>query len=158
MEQITLTNLKPAKGSNRKSLRVGRGRASGSGKTCGRGHNGEGQRSGNSRKRGFEGGQMPGYRQMPKLGTFTRPGRLMWLELNVGELDNLIPATIDTIDYEVLRELGLLKQVQAGLRLLGNGEITRKLTIDVHHATASAQEKIKAAGGTINCVAAAKAS
>jgi large subunit ribosomal protein L15 len=152
---ITLPDLKPAKGAVKKALRVGRGRASGAGKTSNRGHNGEGQRSGRSRKRGFEGGQMPGYRQMPKLGKFTMPGRLEWLEINVCDLDRLIPADVTVVDYDKLRELGLLKQTQAGVRLLGNGDTKRKLTIHVHHATPSAQDKIKAAGGTIQNVAVA---
>lgn len=148
-ETITLTDLRPAVGATRPKLRVGRGRATGAGKTCNRGHNGEGQRSGNSTKRGFEGGQMPGYRRAPKIRRYTPPGQKTWLTLNVGDLDGILMDDQKELSYETLIELGLLKHNHDGLRLLGNGEISRKLTIRAHHVTAGAKAKIEAAGGKI---------
>lgn len=146
---LTLTMLRPAKGSTKKKLRVGRGRASGAGKTSNRGHNGEGQRSGQGRKRGFEGGQMPGYRQMPKINGFTMVNRREWLELNVGDLADLLTADQSELTYETLRQLGLMKPKHDGVRLLGNGTLARKIAIQVHHATPSAREKVESAGGTV---------
>src|SRR5262245_34036027 len=86
---LKLADLRPAKGSTRKRLRVGRGMASGAGKTSNRGHRGEGQRSGCSRKRGFEGGQMPGFRRIPKLRRFVPPSRVDWVVVNVRDLEKL---------------------------------------------------------------------
>lgn len=149
---LTLTDLRPAKGSTKAKLRVGRGRASGAGKTCNRGHNGEGQRSGRSSKRGFEGGQMPGYRQMPKINGFRIINRRVWLELNVGDLEKLLPADVSALTYETLREWGILKPKHDGIRLLGNGEISRKITVEAHYATPGAKEKVEAAGGSLEVV------
>lgn len=146
---LTLTMLRPAKGATKTKLRVGRGRASGAGKTSNRGHNGEGQRSGQSSKRGFEGGQMPGYRQMPKINGFTLINRREWLELNVGDLASLVPADVSEVTYEQLKEWGFLKARHDGLRLLGNGDIKRKISIQAHHVTESAKTKIEAAGGSV---------
>jgi len=148
---LTLGDLKPAKGSVRKAMRVGRGIASGCGKTSNRGHRGEGQRSGRSRKRGFEGGQMPGYRRIPKLRRYTPPSRQNWLVLNVKDLEQLLDNGAE-LSYEYLRDNGFLKHTQAGLRILGNGEINVKLTVEAHHVSASAREKIEKAGGTIRIV------
>lgn len=146
---VSLGSLSPAPGSRRPKLRVGRGRASGAGKTSNRGHNGEGQRSGRSQKRGFEGGQMPGYRRTPKLRKFERAHVLKWLELNVGELAYLLPADSTELTYEWLVELRLLRHGMDGLRVLGNGELERPITIEAHYVTPGAREKIEAAGGTI---------
>ena len=150
---LTLTDLRPAKGATRPRLRVGRGMASGAGKTSNRGHRGEGQRSGRSRKRGFEGGQMPGFRRIPKLRRYTPPGRLDWIVVNVRDLEKLA-GKADTISYDRLRELGLLKHGVGGLRVLGMGELKRKLTVEAHHVTESAREKIEKAGGSVKLVAA----
>jgi large subunit ribosomal protein L15 len=145
---LTLADLRPAKGSTRKRLRVGRGMASGAGKTSNRGHRGEGQRSGCSRKRGFEGGQMPGFRRIPKLRRYTPPGRLDWIVVNVRDLEKLAGGT-DSITYDALREKGLLKHGVGGLRVLGMGELKKKLTIEAHHVSESARQKIEAAGGSV---------
>jgi len=153
-EALSLTDLSPAKGSNKAKLRVGRGRASGAGKTSNRGHNGEGQRSGRSRKRGFEGGQMPGYRRMPKINGFTVINPRHWLELNVGDLEQILLPEEDELSYELLLTGGLMKQNHDGVRLLGKGELKRKITVEAHYVTPSAREKIEAAGGTIKLVAA----
>ncbi len=153
---LTLTDLRPAKGAHKPKLRVGRGRASGAGKTSNRGHNGEGQRSGRSRKRGFEGGQMPGYRRMPKINGFTVINPRNWLELNVGDLEQILLPEEDELNYELLRTGGLMKLSHDGVRLLGKGELKRKITVEAHYVTPSAKEKIEAAGGTVKLVAAAE--
>jgi len=146
---LTLTDLRPAKGATKTKLRVGRGRASGAGKTSNRGHNGEGQRSGRSSKRGFEGGQMPGYRRMPKINGFRLVNPRNWLELNVGDLEQILLPEEDMLTYELLLTGGLLRQNHDGVRLLGKGELKRKISIEAHYVTPSAKEKIEAAGGAI---------
>lgn len=145
---FSISNLQPAKGSVRDALRVGRGRASGAGKTSNRGHNGEGQRAGRSRKRGFEGGQMPGYRKTPKLRSFKMPNRRHWLELNVGDLEKTVGEGTE-LTYALLQEKRLLTAGLDGLRVLGNGELKKKLVIHAHHVTPGARQKIEAAGGSI---------
>lgn len=156
-QTLTLADLRPAKGSTKEKLRVGRGRASGAGKTSNRGHNGEGQRSGNSTKRGFEGGQMPGYRRAPKIRRFVPACRRNWLVLNVGDLESILLENETELTYDLLKDLGLLKHDEEGLRILGNGELKRKLTIQAHHVSESARQKIEAAGGTVNLVSAEQA-
>jgi large subunit ribosomal protein L15 len=148
---LGLTDIRPAKGAVKKSLRVGRGRASGAGKTANRGHNGEGQRSGRSSKRGFEGGQMPGFRQMPKINGFRLVNQRNWLAINLMDLPKYL-AGGTTLDEATLREQGWLRQTHDGIRLLGNGDAIKKLTVRVHHVSASAREKIEAAGGTITLI------
>ncbi|MEB3286087.1 MAG: 50S ribosomal protein L15 [Vampirovibrionales bacterium] len=155
---LTLADLRPAKGSTKTKLRVGRGRASGAGKTSNRGHNGEGQRSGNSTKRGFEGGQMPGYRRAPKIRRFVPACRRNWLVLNVGDLEAILLDNESEVTYEMLKELGLLKHTHEGLRLLGGGELKRKLAIQAHHVSASAREKVEASGGTLTLLSVEEAS
>lgn len=151
---LSLTDLRPAKGSVKAKLRVGRGRASGAGKTSNRGHNGEGQRSGRSRKRGFEGGQMPGYRRMPKINGFQVINRRNWLELNIGDLEQILLPEENELTYELLLTGGLMKLKHDGVRLLGKGELKRKISVEAHYVTPSAREKIEAAGGTITLVGA----
>ena len=121
-DKITLEDLRPAEGATSKSKRVGRGRASGHGKTSCRGHNGEGQRSGSSAKRGFEGGQMPSYRQMPKLKGFRNFNAINYAEINVKDIEKLDAAEID-LNY--LIENGKAHPSSEGLRVLGNGEISK---------------------------------
>jgi len=151
---IELTDLRPAKGAVKAKLRVGRGRASGAGKTSNRGHNGEGQRSGRSRKRGFEGGQMPGYRRMPKINGFRVINARNWLELNIGDLEQILLPEENELTYELLLTGGLMKLNHDGVRLLGKGELKRKLTIEAHYVTPAAREKIEAAGGVIKLIGA----
>lgn len=119
---ITLEDLRPAEGATHKIKRVGRGRSSGRGKTSCRGHNGEGQRSGSSAKRGFEGGQMPGYRQMPKLKGFKIINQLNYAEINVGRIAQY---GMKEVSLEVLKEAGRVHPSCVGLRVLGNGRIKR---------------------------------
>ena len=146
---IKLEDLRPAEGSTRKSKRVGRGRSSGQGKTSCRGNNGEGQRSGNSHKRGFEGGQMPGYRQMPKLKGFQIINKLEYLAINVGKLEGL---KMKEVSLDALKEKNLASSRVAGLRILGNGEIKKAITVKAMYVTPSAKEKIEAAGGKVELV------
>lgn len=149
---LSLTDLKPAKGSVKAKLRVGRGRASGAGKTANRGHNGEGQRSGRSRKRGFEGGQMPGYRRMPKINGFQLVNPRQWLEINVEDLEQILLPEENELTYDLLLTGGLMKIKHDGIRILGKGEVKRKITVEAHYVTPSAREKIEAAGGTIRLI------
>jgi large subunit ribosomal protein L15 len=151
---LSLTDLRPAKGATKNKLRVGRGRASGAGKTSNRGHNGEGQRSGRSRKRGFEGGQMPGYRRMPKINGFQVINRRNWLEVNIGDLEQILLPEENELTYELLLTGGLMKIKHDGIRLLGNGEVKRALTVEAHYVTPSAKAKIEAAGGTVKLIGA----
>ncbi len=146
---ITLEDLKPAKGSTHGTKRVGRGRSSGWGKTSCRGHNGEGQRSGRSSKRGFEGGQMPGYRQMPKLKGFKIINQLNYAEINVGRLEQL---GMEEITLEALKAAKKAHPSADGLRVLGNGEIKKAVTVKASYVTPSAKEKIEKAGGKVELV------
>jgi large subunit ribosomal protein L15 len=154
---LSLTDLRPAQGATKTKLRVGRGRSSGAGKTCNRGHNGEGQRSGRSQKRGFEGGQMPGYRRMPKINGFELVNPRHWLEINVGDLEQILLPEENELTYDLLISGGLMKQQHDGVRVLGNGELKRPITVEAHYVTPSAREKIEAAGGTIRLVTPAQA-
>ena len=146
---ITLEDLRPAEGSTHKSKRVGRGRSSGHGKTSCRGHNGEGQRSGSSSKRGFEGGQMPAYRRLPKLKGFQIINKLNYAEINVGRIAQL---GLKEVSLEVLKEAKRVHPSADGLRILGNGEIKKAVTVKASYVTPSAKEKIEAAGGKVELV------
>jgi len=147
--KFTLDDLRPADGATRGKKRVGRGRSSGHGKTCTRGHNGEGQRSGQSKKRGFEGGQMPGYRKFPKLKGFSPVRPIIYAEINVSRLNEM---TEDVIDLDLLKSKGLISKKHEGLRVLGNGEISRTITVKARHFSSSAKQKIEASGGKVEVV------
>lgn len=149
MTNITLEDLKPAEGSTHKSKRVGRGRSSGHGKTSCRGHNGEGQRSGRSSKRGFEGGQMPAFRRLPKLKGFKVINKLNYAEINVSAIAKL---DLKEITLESLKEIKKAHPSTDGLRILGNGEITKKVTVKASYVSPQAKEKIEAAGGKVEIV------
>ena len=149
MTNITLEDLRPAEGSTHKTKRVGRGRSSGRGKTSCRGHNGEGQRSGSSSKRGFEGGQMPAYRRLPKLKGFQIINKLNYAEINVGRIAQL---GLKEVSLEVLKEAKRVHPSADGLRVLGNGEIKKAVTVKASYVTPSAKEKIEAAGGKVELV------
>ena len=148
-ERIKLEDLRPAEGSTGKIKRVGRGRSSGWGKTSCRGNNGEGQRSGRSSKRGFEGGQMPGYRQMPKLKGFKNFNAIQTGSVNVSDLENI---NVDEITLEVLQKAGKVSDKAEKLRILGNGELTKSVIVVAHYFTESAKEKIEKAGGKAQLV------
>ena len=146
---ITLEDLRPAAGATKKTKRVGRGRSSGHGKTSCRGHNGEGQRSGRSAKRGFEGGQMPAFRRLPKLKGFKLINQLVCAEINISELERLGETEIS---LEILKKLKRAHSSADVLRVLGNGEITKAVTVKARHCTPSAKEKIEKAGGKVELI------
>ena len=148
-DTITLENLKPAEGSTHKIKRVGRGRSSGRGKTSCRGHNGEGQRSGSASKRGFEGGQMPAYRRLPKLKGFQVYKKPVSAEINVGRLAQL---GLKEVTLAALKEAGKAHPSYDLLRILGNGEISEAITVKANYFTPSAKEKIEKAGGKVELV------
>jgi large subunit ribosomal protein L15 len=142
---ISLNSLKPAKGSTHKKKRVGRGPGSGLGKTAGRGEKGQKSRSGYSAKIGFEGGQMPLHRRLPKRG-FTNIFKKRWLEISLASLEQHFEADAE-ITPEVLHDRGLIKKAKFDVVVLGNGEISKPLRISAHRFTKSAREKIEKAGG-----------
>ncbi|NLJ58763.1 MAG: 50S ribosomal protein L15 [Tissierellia bacterium] len=141
---MKLHELKPNPGSVRKKKRLGRGTASGQGKTAGRGMNGQGSRSGGGTRPGFEGGQMPLYRRLPKRG-FTNIFGTKYAELNVEDLNRFEDG--DEITPEILKSKGILRKQLDGVKILGNGELSKKLTVKAHKFSKSAVEKIEAAGG-----------
>lgn len=144
---MKLHELRAAVGATNSDKRVGRGHGSGMGKTSTRGNNGQGQRSGRSIKVGHEGGQMPLYRRMPKKAHFRMPGKQEWSSLNVNDLYRFEAGA--EVSAESLVANGTLSHARDGVRLLGDGELTVALTVKVHHVTASARQKIEAAGGTV---------
>jgi len=147
---MNLTDLRPAPGSKRNRKRVGRGRASGHGKTSTRGHNGQGQRSGESKRFGFEGGQTPLFRRLPKIHNFDAVERRRWIEVNVGAL-NVLPANAE-VNPEALVEARLLRKPTDSLRILGNGELKVALRVKAHHVSQGARSKIEAAGGSVEII------
>ena len=148
-DRINIEDLRPAEGATKKTVRVGRGRSSGCGKTSSRGHNGEGQRSGRTAKRGFEGGQMPAYRRLPKLKGFQIINQRNYAEINVGRLADL---NLDEISLESLKAAKKAHPSCDGLRILGNGEIKKAINVKANYVTPSAKEKIEKAGGKIELV------
>jgi large subunit ribosomal protein L15 len=147
MMAISLNSLRPAKGSTHKKKRVGRGPGSGLGKTAGRGEKGQKSRSGYSRKIGFEGGQMPLHRRLPKRG-FTNIFKKQWLEVSLAALDKHFSAD-EEITPEVLHTRGLIKKAKHDVVVLGNGEVSKALRVSAHRFTKSAREKIEKAGGAV---------
>ncbi|MBP2667835.1 MAG: ribosomal protein [Deltaproteobacteria bacterium] len=143
---MKLSELRPAEGATSDRKRVGRGKGSGLGKTAGKGHKGLRARSGGGTKPGYEGGQMPLQRRLPKRG-FVNIFRKEWAIVNVKSL-NRFPAG-SVVDAEALRKEGLIKGTADGVKLLGDGDIDRKLTVKVDKASRSAVEKVVAAGGTV---------
>ncbi|HHW96982.1 MAG: 50S ribosomal protein L15 [Myxococcota bacterium] len=142
-----LSSLKPIPGSVKQRKRVGRGPGSGTGKTAARGHKGTGARTGKGRPAHFEGGQMPLQRRVPKRG-FRPLDHKEFAVVNVGELDIFENGT--KVDVAMLVTTGLVRKIGYGVKLLGNGDITRKLDIVVHACSATAREKVVAAGGTVS--------
>ena len=143
MKEMKLHELSPAEGSAKKSFRVGRGPASGNGKTAGKGHKGQKARSGNVRP-GFEGGQFPIYRQLPKRG-FNNKFATNYAIVNVSALNVFDDGSV--VDLAALLEKRIVRKELDGLKVLGNGEITKKLTVKAAIFSATAKEKIEAAGG-----------
>lgn len=146
---MKLHELSPEPGSRKVRTRRGRGLGSGLGKTSGRGQKGQNSRSGGGVRTGFEGGQMPLYRRLPKRG-FKNIFAKQYAEVNVSSLNRFEDGAV--VDPVALIEEGILKNVLDGVRILGNGELTKKLTVKANGFTKSAEEKIKAAGGEVEVI------
>ena len=146
---MDLSSLKNTPGARKPRKRVGRGSGSGMGKTSTRGHKGQNARKGHKGKLGFEGGQMPLIRRLPKRG-FKNPTRVEYGPVNVRDLEIFEAGTIVTLD--VLREAGMFSSKFDGVKILGTGELTKKLTLKVNGVSASAKAKIEALGGTVEIV------
>jgi large subunit ribosomal protein L15 len=145
---MNLSNLKPAEGSTKNRKRIGRGTGSGRGGTSTRGHKGAGSRSGTTTKVGFEGGQMPLQRRVPKVG-FKNPNRVEYVGVNLDVLQKLTDQySVSAIDLATLKEHGLVSRNDK-VKILGRGELKAKLEVKAHAFTATAQKAIEAAGGTI---------
>ncbi len=147
---MELSNLSPAEGSKHSNdFRRGRGHGSGNGKTAGKGHKGQKARSGAPRP-GFEGGQMPLYRRIPKRGFINRNGKEI-VSINLSVLEKNFENGA-TVDVDALVAAGIIKEVRDGVKILGNGELTKKLDVKVNAFSASAKEKIEALGGTAEVI------
>ena len=142
---MELNNLRPATGSAKNRKRIGRGTGSGHGKTATKGHKGQKARSGGSVKPGFEGGQMPMQRRLPKRG-FNPLTRKEFTLVNLGQME--IFETGSCVDVEALLKSGLISKVRDGVKVLASGELTKALTVKAHKFSAAAREKISTAGGT----------
>ena len=146
---MELSNLQPAAGSKHSdNFRRGRGHGSGNGKTAGKGHKGQKARSGAPRP-GFEGGQMPLYRRLPKRGFKNRNSKEI-VAINISELERFRSGS--TVTIEKMMEVGLIKNPRDGVKILGNGEFTKKLNVKANAFSASAKEKIEALGGTVEVI------
>ena len=147
---MKLHELSPAEGSVKENFRKGRGAGSGNGKTAGKGHKGQNARSGGGVRPGFEGGQTPLYRRMPKRGFNNKNFANVYAEVNVSALDVFEDGAV--IDAAVLAEAGLINKLYDGVKILGNGELTKNLTVKATCFTKSASEKIEKAGGKAEVV------
>ncbi|EPZ37971.1 50S ribosomal protein L15 [Anoxybacillus thermarum] len=146
---MKLHELQPAPGSRKERNRVGRGIGSGNGKTSGKGHKGQNARSGGGVRIGFEGGQTPLFRRLPKRG-FTNIHRKEYAIVNLEVLNRFEDGT--EVTPELLLETGVVSKLKAGIKVLGDGELTKKLTVKAHKFSASAKEAIEAAGGTTEVI------
>ncbi len=146
---MKLHELTPAPGSKTKRVRVGRGLGSGLGKTSGKGHKGQNARAGGGVRPGFEGGQMPLYRRLPKRGFYNKFGK-DYAEVNVEQLNRFDNDAV--VDPVALIEIGILKNVRDGVRILGNGQLEKSLTVKANGFTKTAEEKILAAGGKVEVI------
>ncbi|MDX1358353.1 MAG: 50S ribosomal protein L15 [Clostridia bacterium] len=147
---MKLNELKPAAGSTKTAKRKGRGHATGNGKTAGRGRDGQNSRSGGGVRVGFEGGQMPLYRRIPKRGFTNARFKKVYAEVSLEDLNKFRSGS--TVDEAKMLEAGLISKILDGVVVLGNGEITKKLTVKASRFTKSAAEKIEAAGGKAEVV------
>lgn len=147
---MKIGELKPAAGSKTESFRKGRGHGSGSGKTSGKGHKGQNARSGGGVRIGFEGGQMPLYRRIPKRGFNNKVFAKQFAEVNVSQLNKFRSGSV--VDAEKLIEAGIIQKEFDGISVLGNGEITKKLTVKAARFTKTATQKIEDAGGKVEVV------
>lgn len=148
---MELHNLKPAKGATKKGKRIARGQGSGHGGTATRGHKGAKSRSGYSQKLGFEGGQMPLQRRIPKRG-FKNPNRVPYVGINLARLNDISEKySCDTIDMDALVANGIVKKTDR-VKILANGELNKPLNVTAHAFSAAAKEAIEAKGGSVNLV------
>lgn len=145
---MELKDIKPAAGSTHSKKRVGRGHAAGQGKTAGRGLNGQLSRSGGGKRAGFEGGQTPLARRLPKLPGFRNINRVEYIPVNVSRLEAKFEAG-DVVDGASLKEKRIIKHADSLVKVLGDGELTKALTVKVDKVSASARAKIEAAGGKV---------
>ena len=141
---MKMHELAPALGSTKESKRIGRGHGSGNGKTAGKGHKGQNARSGGGVRPGFEGGQLPLYRKLPKRGFTCRNSKEI-VAINVSMLNVFENDTV--VDIDALKNVGLISNPRDGVKILGEGDLERKLTVKVNYFSKTAQEKIEAAGG-----------
>jgi large subunit ribosomal protein L15 len=146
---MKLHELRPAEGTNKSKKRLGRGTASGQGKSAGKGQKGQKSRSGGGVRLGFEGGQMPLYRRLPKIG-FTNIFRKEYAVVNLSDLERFDNGTV--VNPEVLREAGLVKAMLDGVKILGGGDLTKNLTVQAHKFSKTAADKIAAAGGKVEVI------
>ncbi len=146
---MKLNELQPAPGSKQTGRRLGRGIGSGLGKTSGKGHKGQNARSGGGVRPGFEGGQTPLFRRLPKRG-FKNRNKKVYTEVTLSMLDKVEAGT--EVTAESLRELGIIKKLNDGIAILGNGELSKKLNIKASRVTKNAQAKIEAAGGKVEVI------
>ncbi|APA01186.1 MULTISPECIES: 50S ribosomal protein L15 [Bacillus] len=146
---MKLHELKPSEGSRKVRNRVGRGIGSGNGKTAGKGHKGQNARSGGGVRPGFEGGQMPLFQRLPKRG-FTNINRKDYAIVNVDKLNDFAEGT--EVTPELLLETGVISKLNAGVKILGNGKLEKKLTVKANKFSASAKEAVEAAGGTAEVI------
>ena len=146
---MKLNELSPAPGSRKTGRRLGRGIGSGLGKTSGKGHKGQNARSGGGVRPGFEGGQTPLFRRLPKRG-FKNRNHKVYTEVTLSQLDKLEAGT--EVTAESLKDLGIIKKLNDGIVILGNGELTKKLNIKASRVTKNAQAKIEAAGGKVEVI------
>lgn len=152
-DKISLHNLHPNPGATKRKKRLGRGRGSGKGKTSGKGVKGQKARPGHHGARlAFEGGQMPMPRRVPKRG-FTNRNRVEAFPINVSLLESIFEAG-ESVDIDVLRSKGIIPKMVDTIKILGEGELTKKLTIKAHRASATAKDKVEKAGGSIEILAA----
>ena len=148
---LKLNELKPQPGSTSQRKRLGRGSGSGLGPTAGKGDKGQLQRSGGSVRAGFEGGQTPLYRRLPKRG-FTNVHARNHVAVNLSDLETKVPSEIKELSLKVLQEIGLAKRKAERLVILGNGNITRSFKVKAHRVSESASKKISAAGGSVEII------
>jgi large subunit ribosomal protein L15 len=150
---MDLSNLKPAAGAVRNRKRLGRGPGSGLGKTSGRGHKGKGARSGGNTPPGYEGGQMPLQRRLPKRG-FNNPFRIEYSVVNLGQLEKLFAAN-DVVDLEALQAKHLVRPKASMVKILAKGQVSKPLTVKAHKFSAAARAQLEAAGGSVEELASA---
>ena len=142
---MKLHSMYPAEGATKNRKRIGRGTSSGTGKTAGKGHKGQNARSGGGVRPGFEGGQLPLFRRLPKRGFSNAKFKTEYAVINLSDLNRFENDTV--ITPELLKEMGLVKDMKDGLKILGNGEITKKITVKANKFSKIAKEKIENAGG-----------